>query len=68
MVKPKVDEEALVAALKRIEKEHPFKVTARCTDGSAFLLPVLNGVAVGVPFCMTPAKILKLAAIGPMKK
>ena len=66
-MKRKLDMAVIDKALKRIEKEHPFKVTARCTDGSAFLLPVLGGVAVGTPMLLTPAKIIKLAAITPPK-
>lgn len=67
-MKGKVNMAEITKALKKIEKEHPFKVTARCDDGSAFLLPVDGNVPLGPPMLMTPKKILALAAIGPMPR
>ena len=68
-MKGKVNMAEITKALKKIEKEHPFKVTARCDDGSAFLLPVSDdNVPLGPPFLATPKKILALAAIGPMPR
>ena len=53
-------------AIKAIEKDHPFQVTALLDDGGAFLLPVLGDKPMGTPFAITYKKLLKLAAVGPM--
>ena len=60
----KFDEE-----VKLIERYHFMRLTAACTDGSGYFVPVgPNGTVRDIPIHLTPAKMTKLANLRPPKR
>lgn len=52
------------ADIKAIERNHCFKLTAACDDGSAFFIPLAkDGTALGPARLFTPKQIRVLAII-----
>ena len=50
--------------IKKIEKNTGYRMTAVCSDGSAFFVATrYDGTALGVPALLTPAQIKELATL-----